>query len=688
MAELHSNQIAFSAPETAKANLAVGQDYISPALQAAAKTIETAAIQRAREDDVALASKVKSAMVAGEQDLRMGDSINGDYSALKNKALDRYQVAFEGAPASAIARYRQQNPNELDDYETGLTAIEAQRSIASADIRIKKEMPQWASAVALGQMSWEDAVAALHVMGGEFMTADKYEGYTFDLRSDIDSFQVNALLSGDAQSVATLIQRLQDPQQWKTLTAAQRAQKLSEAKTKLNGILKAETKTETPEKDETYNRIRNSFVNSLTDLSLRGLTDQLDSAKRALMGVAKRGYVDFIDPATGKPTRFNYTDLTPEQWGKIINEIEKIRTNNPQQQAANVEFRNKVDTATTRLEQGVKGGHMSDVVLADKMTADPKALGIYGEDELAKRRKIVAESYNNLATAMQAYSDINTPVQYSNWGHVLSGIAERGTINPYYLGPTAQRELQEAEKQYKARGGNLDTKEDAVLSAGIKFREGLNKNLKMMRSGSMGDFIKTAKSPMDADGQNILDLVRAPMQSTEYKIMQSFRDLIAPAKDKFYDGKHVAKIDNNSRAEYVLGLGAALNAKLQYDPEFATRLGFPVGGSIDRIAISKAIHAAQAVLEQQRQWNTVSTPETQKEDAKMLRAALGLDALPGAQTDEAQREWAEFAAFVGYGQVNNPSRFVRWLRTVPSQHVVNKEDNQIDLTWTANKKRG
>ena len=233
MAELHSNQIAFSAPETAKANLAVGQDYISPALNAAAETIEAAAIQRAREDDVALASKVKSAMVAGEQDMRIGDSINGDYSELKNKALDRYQVAFEGAPASAIARYRQQNPNELDDYEAGLTVIEAQRSIASADIRIKKEMPRWASAVALGQMSWEDAVAALHVMGGEFMTSDSYEAYTFDLRSDIDRFQVASYQSGNIQDNLKLIEYLKDPNKFKTLTASERAKAKTEAQTKI-----------------------------------------------------------------------------------------------------------------------------------------------------------------------------------------------------------------------------------------------------------------------------------------------------------------------------------------------------------------------------------------------------------------------------------------------------------------------
>lgn len=115
MAELHSNQIAFAAPDTAKASLARETDYITPALQAMSQTIENAAIQRAREDDVALASKVKSAMVAGEQDMRLDDSINGDYAPIKNKALDRYQVAFEGAPASAVRRYRSQNPNELDE---------------------------------------------------------------------------------------------------------------------------------------------------------------------------------------------------------------------------------------------------------------------------------------------------------------------------------------------------------------------------------------------------------------------------------------------------------------------------------------------------------------------------------------------------------------------------------------------
>lgn len=681
MAELHSNQIAFSAPETAKANLAVGQDYISPALNAAAETIEAAAIQRAREDDVALASKVKSAMVAGEQDMRIGDSINGDYSALKNKALDRYQVAFEGAPASAIARYRQQNPNELDDYEAGLTVIEARRSIASADIRIKKEMPKWASAVALGQMSWEDAVAALHVMGGEFMTADSYEAYTFDLRSDIDRFQVASYQSGNIQDNLKLIEYLKDPNKFKTLTATERAKAKADAQTKIDSILKAQLKDD--EKDPTYKAIRDDIINSAEYWSQIGDTDQLDLFKRDVLSGARTGRVKIGDKT------YDYSELTPEQWGTIITDLEKVRTRSPEQQKAAVDYRTQVESLSLPLEQQTPTTHMSSVVKLDNALNEHRATAIFGTADVAKKQALVNESYDNLARSLRSYGDINSQVE--------SGFWQVGRTSPWAAANTLQDFV------LKPKQSIVDKYAKEVIAFNIAVPQAKNmetRNLaeliKMMRKDKNGEFSKaqpglhkivtTLYNDAILSDYRIAELIQGKFLEKEAKglTQQTMQDLTAESRSVFFDGKHAPEINNNTRAEYMLNIAALLSSRPDI-AQFGHAIGLPKGVELSTESISKATHIALADLEVSGKWNEIATEDTRKEDAQIFYAALGLHGREGL-TEEQKQAWRDLTFTAGYGQSNRKSNLGRWLDTPSPVSYGEKDKMYIDGTWTPKKK--
>lgn len=683
MAELHSNQIAFSAPETAKANLAVGQDYISPALQAAAETIETAAIQRAREDDVALASKVKSAMVAGEQDLRMGDSINGDYSALKNKALDRYQVAFEGAPASAIARYRQQNPNELDDYETGLTAIEAQRSIASADIRIKKEMPQWASAVALGQMSWEDAVAALHVMGGEFMTADKYEGYTFDLRSDIDRFQVAAYQSGTLQDNLKLVEDLKDPNKFETLTATERANAKATAQAKIDSILKAQLKDSGTDKDETYKAIRGDIINSAEYWSQIGDTDQLDLLKRDVLSGARMGRVKIGDKS------YDYSELTPEQWGTIITDLEKIRTRSPEQKKAEVDYRTQVERLTVPLEQQTPQTHMSDVVKLDNALNEHRATDIFGPADVAKKQTLVNESYDNLARSLRSYGDIDTQAESSFW--------QVGRASPWAAANTLQDFVLKPKQSIVDKyAQDVETFNIAVPQAKNMETRNLADLIKMMRKDKNGEFSKaqpglynivsTLYNDALLSDYRIAELIQGKFLEKETKglAQQTMQNLTAESREVFFNGQHAREINNNTRAEYMLNIAALLSSRPDI-AQFGHAIGLPEGVELSTEAISKAAHIALAELEVSGKWNDLATEGTRKDDADTFYAALGLHGREGL-SEEQKQAWRDLTFTAGYGQSNRKSNIGRWLDTPSPVKYGERDKMYIDGTWTPKKK--
>ena len=683
MAELHSNQIAFSAPETAKANLAVGQDYISPALHAAADTIENAAIQRAREDDVSLASKVKSAMVAGEQDMRIGDSINGDYSALKNKALDRYQVAFEGAPASAIARYRQQNPNELDDYEIGLTAIEAQRSIASADIRIKKEMPQWASAVALGQMSWEDAVAALHVMGGEFMTADKYEAYTFDLRSDIDRFQVAAYQSGTLQDNLKLVEDLKDPNKFETLTATERANAKATAQAKIDSILKAQIKDSGTDKDETYKAIRGDIINSAEYWSQLGDTDQLDLLKQDVLSGARMGRVKIGDKS------YDYSELTPEQWGTIITDLEKVRTRSPEQQKAEVDYRTQVERLAIPLEQQTPSTHMSSVVKLDNALSEHRATAIFGTEDVAKKQTLVNESYDNLARSLRSYSVIDPPAESSFW--------QVGRASPWAAANTLQ-DLILKPKQIIADKYAKDVAafNIAVPEAKNMTTRDLAELIRMMRKDKDGKFSKAQpglysmvtglyNDAMLSD-YRIAELVQGKFLEKDAKglTQQTMQNLTAESRETFFDGKHAKSISDNTRAEYMLNIAALLSSRPDI-AQFGHAIGLPEGAVVSTEAISKAAHIALAELEVSGKWNDRATEDTRKEDAQIFYAALGLYGREGL-TEEQKQAWRDLTFTAGYGQSNRRSGIGRWLDTPSPVSYGERDKMYIDGTWTPKKK--
>ena len=325
MAELHPNQIAFEAGDTYKAHFVdvpQNRELIS-AIADAADTIDAAAGQIAKQQDVALANDVKANMERGRQTVELGDSINGDYSALKRDALDYYQKSFEGYSDAAIKRYMASHSDEFSIYETGIEEVVARRSIASADIRIKNELPKFASEVALGTMSWTDALAAVQVLGGPYMTADRMAAYAFALRSDVDRYQINSYLSGDINDANKAFEMLKDPNNFETLTATERARYKEEAQNRINKILEGSIE-KSKDKDETFNIIQDGILNGATKQRDLRNADYLTALKRDLEDIAVKGYFEYKD-MYGETHRLAYTDLTPVQWGKIRDEVDKIK---------------------------------------------------------------------------------------------------------------------------------------------------------------------------------------------------------------------------------------------------------------------------------------------------------------------------------------------------------------------------
>ena len=711
MAELHPNQIPYEAPEPVMANLAMPRDYISQPLARMARVIEDTVEFNMKLDDVKLAAKVKANKAAGIQNIETGDAVGGDYTALKNDALALYQVSFEGASPSAVKRYMRMNPNELQEYELEVEAVTAEKENKAADVRIRKEMSNITSRVALGQISWTDAVKMLHVMGGDKITSDQYEAYTAEMRADIDNYQAAMYLSGDMQSQMTALEKAADPNEWTTMSATDRAKIKSQAQNNINDMLKELAEKKEKKTDEPYATIERSILNSAYMWRDLKDGDHLAMLKEDIENLALNPAGITLFDAQGKPiTKLKYSDLQPLQWGKIRDELDKVNLHSLAQKESDTDFMVTAKKLESNLDQGYANSTMSSSQQLATLTGDPRAADILSPTELTTLKLKSSEFVDRTANALRPSVDIDTPVSYSRafWGLIRTA-DESPWAKANTLSATAdyQKYVMEQPRFQKILnaikfGTNNTTHANTIADVGHRILEEYESNStlgeqlrKSPSAKALYTAFKSAKDDFHMEPGDIAAVITGDYSKTEllrplYEGQTTGRTLVKRLKDTVFNGSYAPELVDNSRLEYVSML-AGLMASKRDIAKFGESLGLPRGIELNPQIISSALRSVGTQLETLGLLNQSVTADTRKEDAESFMKALGLDRLN--RTPEQMQEWDNLVYAAGWTQSNKNGVITKYLDTDSAYTLAEPEKNYSNvldtLNWTgrSNKKR-
>lgn len=694
MAELHPNQIAFEAPEPALINLVAPKDYISSRLANMAGVIEDAVEFNMKLDDVRLAAKVKANMAEGLQNIKNGDAIAGDYTALKNDALALYQNSFEGATPSAIKRYMRQNPEELKEYELSVEALVAEKENNAADVRIKKELSNITSRVALGQLSWTDAVNMLHVMGGDKITSEQYEAYTQQMRSDIDKYQLTMYLSGDMQSNLTALEKLQDPNEWTTLSATDRANAKVKAQSNIDQMIAALAKEKEKDDGEPYKTIENSILNSAYVWRDLGDGDQLTMLKSQVENLALTGKFDMFGPKGEKIATINYTDLQPRQWGKIREELDKVQLHSIKQQQYDTNFNVTSQKLEANLDQGYANSTMSNSEELANMMKDPRAADILKPEKAATLTLKADEFVDKLSAALRPSADIDTPVSYSRglWGALRtvkdspwSRANNLVAWSDYQKFILEQQGVQDILNKIRfAWGPENEYSASTIVKVANRLMETDEKDL-TSKGRVLYSAFKRAKDdyhlePGDVAGLLTGDYSQGYLFKPLDEAKQTFQDLVAQARKDVFNGTYAAEMVPNSRLEYIVGLGGIVASPRNLE-DAAQKLGYPKGIELTPNVVSRAIRYVGSVLERNGVRDRLATDETRKEDADLFMKALMMDKLQ--RTPEQEAMWNSILYSANWGQSNKTGPIARWWDTPSPNTYAEPEKNTINVPeWT------
>lgn len=221
MAELHSNQIAFSAPSTAKASLAREQDYLSqPLAQLGGEMVKTAETVAAYEDN-RLRTELEKVALEAQNELSNARELDANYDEIANEAVANWNKVFNSASPATRTRFLNSNPYAFEKYEMGVRANALEKRNNQIYNRSKLDIAQWSSQIVNAPADQQGAMLenkriAIQNLG---LPIEQTDDLLFDLQSNVDTYQFSWAVSNRQFDMARDLLRNGLP----TKGAAQRA---------------------------------------------------------------------------------------------------------------------------------------------------------------------------------------------------------------------------------------------------------------------------------------------------------------------------------------------------------------------------------------------------------------------------------------------------------------------------------
>lgn len=153
MPELYSNQVKLNAAGQPRASAPKMDDSLGRALSSLAATADNIAGTVQHIEDVELNAKVQAKTKEAFAYLENSDDPNADYSSYATRAKEIYSSAFEGASKGALVRFNRSHPDSDLLFSGAADEIIFKKANSQIFNRVKNDMNEWTSNVALGLMS-------------------------------------------------------------------------------------------------------------------------------------------------------------------------------------------------------------------------------------------------------------------------------------------------------------------------------------------------------------------------------------------------------------------------------------------------------------------------------------------------------------------------------------------------------
>lgn len=223
MAELHENQIAFQAGDTAKANIAAPKDYMTDALHGLADVADAAAEHMVAVEDNLLDQSIRSQLKATEQAIDDAKSLDADYSELRERAIGEFNSILNGASDAAKARYLKRYPTVMRDTIMLIDAKIATKVGNQIYTRLSNEVPRLSSEIITSPVEQQEALYndAMILLNNPNLTLEQVESLTSKFRSQVDNGRVQIALASRDWNTARLL--LDNPETTASISAPERA---------------------------------------------------------------------------------------------------------------------------------------------------------------------------------------------------------------------------------------------------------------------------------------------------------------------------------------------------------------------------------------------------------------------------------------------------------------------------------
>ena len=351
MAELHSNQVSWSAPEPAQVSLERRADYVSPAFEQLLDTVNNQVLPTiAQYQDEAAADAIRAETQAIESDIEKEQSVSADYEGIVDRAVQRIGNRLNALDPATRERFMRANPEVFNRARVYFGNIAYEKMGRELTAFVGNKLPLWTSeAIMSGDPNKRQEVYKRIEQQLKPFGQDVVDNMVFKANEIMDSANASNLLM--ANDFDGLEKFLANPKEsvginaaersvWYSRMAAKKAQIAEEERTSAASAATAEQDSRIEGVKILYDKLdregRYDEADALWDAVYQG--NALPTGKWVMTTLPSG--IDFPLPQT-----IDLSDLTVDQRTDLIRDLTTIRDRNPDREYRNAEFSNQTTYA-------------------------------------------------------------------------------------------------------------------------------------------------------------------------------------------------------------------------------------------------------------------------------------------------------------------------------------------------------
>lgn len=351
MAELHSNQVNWSAPDPAQVSLERRADYVSPAFERLLDTVNNQVLPTiAQYQDDAAADAIQAETEAIKSDIEKEQSVSADYEGIVDRAVQRIGNRLNALDPATRERFMRANPEVFNNARVYFGNIAYEKMGRELTTFVENKLPLWTSeAIMSGDPNKRQEVYKRIEQQLKPFGQDVVDNMVFKANEIMDSANASNLLM--ANDFDGLEKFLANPKEsvginaaersvWYSRMAAKKAQIAEEERTSAASAATAEQGSRIEGVKILYDKLnregRYNEADALWDAAYKG--NAVPTGKWVTTTLPSG--IDFLLPET-----IDLSDLTVDQRTDLIRDLNTMRDSNPDREYLNAEFSNQTTYA-------------------------------------------------------------------------------------------------------------------------------------------------------------------------------------------------------------------------------------------------------------------------------------------------------------------------------------------------------